>query len=82
MLDTTDRNIPETAAVISVLTNQSWMGKRFAIDDAGQLQKQANGLFIRGRVRVHDARCASDLLDLTEALCAEDALCLGVPSCG
>ena len=42
MLDTTDRNIPETAAVICVLTNQSWMGKRFAIDDAGRLQKQVN----------------------------------------
>ena len=82
MLDTTDRNTPTTAAVISVLTNQSWMGKRFAIDDAGQLQKQVNGLFTRGRVSVHDARCANDLLDLTEALSAEDALCLGVPSCG
>ena len=82
MLDTTDRNIPETAAVICVLTNQSWMGKRFAIDDAGQLQKQVNGLFTRGRVSVHDARCANDLLDLTEALQPENALCLGVPSCG
>ena len=82
MLDTHDRNIPKTAAVISVLTNQSWMGKRFAIDDAGRLQKQVNGLFIRGRVSVHDARCANDLLDLTEALSAEDALCLGVPSYG
>jgi hypothetical protein len=82
MLDTTDRNIFETAAVISVLTNQSWMGKRFAIDDAGQLQKQVNGLFTRGRVSVHDARCANDLLDLTEALKPEDALCLGIPSCG
>ncbi|MDA9823923.1 hypothetical protein N9C56_15800, partial [Paracoccaceae bacterium] len=82
MLDTTDRNIPETAAVISVLTNQSWMGKRFAVDDAGQLQKQVNGLFTRGRVSVRDAHCANDLLDLTEALNAEDALCLGTPLCG
>ncbi|MDB2424016.1 hypothetical protein N9X05_19015, partial [Paracoccaceae bacterium] len=82
MLDTTDRNTPITAAVVSVLTNQSWMGKRFAIDDEGRLQKQVNGLFTRGRVSVHNVRCASDLLDLTEALKPEYALFLGVPSCG
>lgn len=82
MFNSTDRNIHKTVAVISVLTNRSWMGKRFAIDDAGQLQKQVNGLFTGGRVRVREARCANDLLDLTEALNAEDALCLGTPSCG
>jgi hypothetical protein len=82
MFNTTDRNIPEAIAVMSVLTNRSWMGKRFTIDDAGQLQKQVNGLFTRGSVSVRKARCANDLLDLIEALNAKDALCLGTPSCG
>ena len=82
MLETNNKTTPNNHAAISVMTNQSWMGKRFSIDDSGELQKQANGLFTGGRVSVHDVQHANDLLSLAEALKPEDALCIGVPSCG
>ena len=68
------------AARISVLRNHRWMGKRFFIDDAGKLQKQANGLFSQGSVTVREINNASELAQLTEELTVHEALCLGVPN--
>ena len=76
------QNTPDTASKISVLTNHRWMGKRFFIDYSGALQKQANGLFTKGRVSVHNANSAVQLAKLTETLTPNDALCLGVPKDG
>jgi len=36
-------------ATLSVLENTKWMGKKFTINEFGNLQKQSNGLFIKGR---------------------------------
>ena len=55
------------------------MGKRFFLDDDGQLQKQANGLFSKGYVTVQNASCAQELATLAQSLTSQDAFCLGQP---
>ena len=55
------------------------MGKRFFLDDDGQLQKQANGLFSKGYVKVQNASCAQELATLAQSLTPQDAFCLGQP---
>lgn len=72
-------NLTEQSAKISVLKNESWMGKRFYIDEHHVLQKQANGLFKKGHVRVCNTPRAADLLAVAEQLQPQEALCLGVP---
>ena len=80
MLKYIKNNGADDAARISVLRNHRWMGKRFFIDDAGNLQKQANGLFSQGFATVIAVNNASELAQLTGKLTAHEALCLGVPN--
>ena len=79
MQDNTPRGEQNSSAYISVLRNHRWMGKRFFLDDDGQLQKQANGLFSKGYVTVQNAGCAQELATLSQGLTPQDALCLGHP---
>jgi hypothetical protein len=79
MQDNTPRGEQNSSAYISVLRNHRWMGKRFFLDDDGQLQKQANGLFSKGYVKVQNASCAQELATLAQSLTPQDAFCLGQP---
>ena len=79
MQDNTPRGEQNSSAYISVLRNHRWMGKLFFLDDDGQLQKQANGLFSKGYVTVQNAGCAQELATLSQGLTPQDALCLGHP---
>ena len=79
MQDNTPRGEQNSSAYISVLRNHRWMGKRFFLDDDGQLQKQANGLFSKGYVTVQNAGCAQELATLSQGLTPQDAFCLGHP---
>lgn len=79
MQDNTPRGEQNSSAYISVLRNHRWMGKRFFLDDDGQLQKQANGLFSKGYVTVQNASRAQELATLSQGLTPQDALCLGHP---
>ena len=56
------------------------MGKRFFIDELGQLQKQANGIFTDGICKAHAAHSAKELMRIITALKPTDALCLGIPA--
>ena len=79
MQDNTSSGEQNSSAYISVLRNHRWMGKRFFLDDDGQLQKQANGLFSKGYVKVQNASCAQELATLAQSLTPQDAFCLGQP---
>ena len=79
MQDNTSSGEQNNSAYISVLRNHRWMGKRFFLDDDGQLQKQANGLFSKGYVTVQNASCAQELATLAQSLTPQDAFCLGQP---
>src|SRR6056300_933607 len=67
---------------LTILRNKSWMGKRFFIDELGQLQKQANGIFTDGICKAHAAHSAKELMRIITALKPTDALCLGIPAAG
>ena len=71
-------NCSETAT-LSVLENTKWMGKKFTINEFGNLQKQSNGLFIKGKVLPLEIVTSSQLKILTNNLQANHALCLGIP---
>lgn len=79
MQDNTSSGELNSSAYISILRNHRWMGKRFFLDDDGQLQKQANGLFSKGYVTVQNANNAQELAELAQNLTPQDALCLGQP---
>ena len=79
MQDNTSSGEKNNSAYISVLRNHRWMGKRFFLDDDGQLQKQANGLFSKGYVIVQNASSAQELATLAQSLTPQDAFCLGQP---
>lgn len=79
MQDNTSSGERNSSAYISVLRNHRWMGKRFFLDDDGQLQKQANGLFSKGYVTVQNASNAQKLAALAQSLTPQDAFCLGQP---
>ena len=79
MQNNTSSGEPNSSAYISILRNHRWMGKRFFLDDDGQLQKQANGLFSKGYVTVQNASNAQELAELAQNLTPQDALCLGQP---
>ena len=79
MQDSTSSGEQNNSAYISVLRNHRWMGKRFFLDDDGQLQKQANGLFSKGYVIVQNASSAQELATLAQSLTPQDAFCLGQP---
>lgn len=79
MQDNTSSGELNSSAYISILRNHRWMGKRFFLDDDGQLQKQANGLFSKGYVTVQNANNAQELAELAQNLTPKDALCLGQP---
>ena len=79
MQDNTSSGELNSSAYISILRNHRWMGKRFFLDDDGQLQKQANGLFSKGYVTVQNASNAQELAELAQNLTPQDALCLGQP---
>ena len=79
MQDSTSSGEQNNSAYISVLRNHRWMGKRFFLDDDGQLQKQANGLFSKGYVTVQNASSAQELATLAQSLTPQDAFCLGQP---
>ncbi len=79
MQDNTSSGEQNNSAYISVLRNHRWMGKRFFLDDDGQLQKQANGLFSKGYVTVQNASSAQELATLAQSLTPQDAFCLGQP---
>ena len=66
-------------ATLSVLENTKWMGKKFTINEFGNLQKQSNGLFIKGKVLPLEIMTSSQLKILTNNLQANHALCLGIP---
>ena len=61
-------NLTEQSAKISVLKNESWMGKHFYIDEHHVLQKQANGLFKKGHVRVCNTPRATYLTEQSPKL--------------
>ena len=65
---------------LTILRNKSWMGKRFFIDELGQLQKQANGIFTDGICKAQAAHSAKELMRIITALKPTDALCLGIPA--
>ena len=79
MQDNTSSGELNSSAYISILRNHRWMGKRFFLDDDGQLQKQANGLFSKGYVTVQNASNAQELAELAQSLTPQDAFCLGQP---
>ena len=63
-------------ATLSVLENTKWMGKKFTINEFGNLQKQSNGLFIKGKVLPLEIMTSLQLKILTDNLQANHALCL------
>ena len=67
---------------LTILRNKSWMGKRFFIDEFGQLQKQANGIFTDGICKARAAHSAKELMRIITTLKSTDAICLGVPAAG
>ena len=79
MQDNTPRGEQNSSAYISVLRNHRWMGKRFFLDDDGQLQKQANGLFSKGYVKVQNASCAQELATLAQSLYRKTRFASGSP---
>jgi len=75
MLETNEDKLP---ARLSVLTNKTWMGKKFFRGDDGGIKKQSNGLFTDGIVQSLEVPNAAQLANLIAKLKPTDALCLGV----
>ena len=66
-------------ARLTILSNETWMGKRFFTAPDGLLAKQANGVFVNGTATVHTVEDTAALFRLLATLTPNDALCLGVP---